>query len=218
MLKNLFIATALITILSCKNQTEELSLNNVDYCPLKVGDVKLYRIDSILYNPFTQKADSFHLDIQEQVAEKFLDAENDSAYRLTWSVYDSSRNEWKVFKSFSRKTVNNMTYETFDNQTLAILRHPIAHSITGIKYQWNLHLKNNSDPMFIYYSAVAKPYLNFTNTVMSKLSNPEQGIVTKSYQAVYAENIGLVYKYIEMTDQLTGNNIKNGWIVKQSIQ
>ena len=72
--------------------------------------------------------------------------------------------------------------------------------------------------MLIYYSAVAKPYLNFTNTVMSKLSNPEQGIVTKSYQAVYAENIGLVYKYIEMTDQLTGNNIKNGWIVKQSIQ
>lgn len=218
MLKNLFIATALISLISCKNQTEEMSLSDVDYCPLKVGDVKLYSIDSILFNPFTQKADSFHLDIQEQVAEKYLDAENDSAYRLTWSVYDSGRNEWKVFKSFSRKTVNNMTYETFDNQTLAILRHPIANATTGIKYQWNLHLKNSSDPMYIYYSAVAKPYLNHSNTVMSKLSSPVQGIVTKSYQAVYAENIGLVYKYIEMTDQLTGNNIKNGWIVKQSIQ
>jgi hypothetical protein len=218
MIKNLLIVMMVLCFSACKTSTEEISLSDSDYLPLKVGEVKQYNIDSILYNPFTQAADSVHLDIQEQVVEKYLDAENDSAFRLTWSKYDSSRNEWKVFKSFSRKRSNNMVYETFDNQILALLRLPISQNSTGVKGKWNIHFKNTLDPMPIYYSSVFKPFGNYNNTVTTQLANPEQGIVVRNYQAVYAANFGLVYKAIEMTDELTGNKIKNGWIVVQSIK
>jgi len=218
MIKNLLIVTMVLCFFACKTSTEEMSISDENYLPLKVGDIRQYSIDSILYNPFTQASDSVHLDIQEHVVEKYLDAEMDSAFRLTWSKYDSSRNEWKVFKSFSRKKTNNMVYETFDNQTLALLRLPISQNSKGVKGKWNIHLKNTIDPMSIYYSAVFKPFGNYNNTVITQLANPEQGIVVRNYQAVYAANIGLVYKAIEMTDELSGNNIKNGWIVVQSIK
>jgi hypothetical protein len=103
MIKNLITVIVVLCISACKSSIEEIKLSDADYLPLKVGTVRQYNIDSILYNPFTQNADSVHLDIQEQIVEKYIDAENDSAFRLTWSKYDSSRNEWKVFKSFSRK-------------------------------------------------------------------------------------------------------------------
>jgi hypothetical protein len=111
-----------------------------------------------------------------------------------------------------------MVYETFDNQTLALLKLPISQNSSGTMGKWNLNLKNNSEPMPIYYSSVFKNFGNYNNTITTQIANPEHGIVVKNYQAVYAANIGLVYKAIEMTDELSGNNIKNGWIVVQSIK
>ncbi|MEZ4805137.1 MAG: hypothetical protein R2852_06560 [Bacteroidia bacterium] len=81
------------------------------YFPIRIGDVHTYAIDTVIFDLFQKKIDTISHIVREEVVERFVDASDDTVYRIELSTYNPLRFEWEVFKSFERKIVDNYALE-----------------------------------------------------------------------------------------------------------
>jgi hypothetical protein len=203
---------------SCRKTEETRELKGFEYYPLKIGDVKLYDVDSFFYDPFFNTTDTVKRVIKEEVKEKIVNEDNDTVYRIELSIYNQKLAKWQVFQSFTRNIIGNYAIETKDNTKEVKMLFPIAtYKTRGSTYIWNVNMFNQLDPKYIKFNKVFTPYTigtdTYPNTINIQLNKTLTGIVNDVREEVYAKDIGLIYKHIDVSDYLSFSDtfIRSGY-------
>ena len=66
------LAALILGINSCRTNKEELVLKGGEYFPLKTGIIRLYQIDSFIYDNYTGETDTFSNSLREEVKDFLL--------------------------------------------------------------------------------------------------------------------------------------------------
>lgn len=203
----LLLILAIAPFASCRNDKEERVTKGTEYFPIRIGTVKFYDVDTINYNPFNLTVDTISHEIREEVVEMFLDAAQDTVYRIELSTYNATKSMWVPFRSFLRKIKDNYAIETMENMQEVKMLFPIAQYKTrGSNYVWNLNMFNGREPVMVKYTSVFSSYFNgirgFNDCVSVKLNKPLTGRVNDVREEVYAKDVGLVYRFRDSTDNL----------------
>lgn len=203
----LLLILAIASFASCRNDREERATKGTEYFPIKIGTVKIYDVDTINYNPFNLTVDTISHEIREEVVEMFVDAAQDTVYRVELSTYSTEKSMWIPFRSLLRKVKDNYAIEAMENVQEVKLLFPIAQYKTkGSNYVWNTNMFNASEPVMVKYTSVFSSYFNgirgFNDCVSVKLNKPLTGRVNDVREEVYAKNVGLVYRFRDSTDNL----------------
>ncbi|MDI1234844.1 MAG: hypothetical protein PSX81_11220 [bacterium] len=198
----------LLSIGACRSNKEELVLKGNEYFPLKMGVIRLYQIDSFLYDNYTGDIDTFSKVYREEIKDFYIDNAGDTNYVVNLSYYNIFRVKWEVQQSYSRKITGNYALENIYNHTQVKLLFPISkYKTKGSSYIWNLNMFNNDEGANVKYTSVFTSFDNgkraFNDCVSIGLQKPEAGAVNNIYEEVYAKNIGLVYRHIDRSDFLT---------------
>lgn len=194
-------------IYACRTSQEEIESKGKEYFPMTIGDIKKYRIDTVVFDLFKRRIDTFSNIVYEEVVEKFANFHGDTVYRVQLSIFDSAKQKFVVFKSFERSIKENFALEKMNNEQEVKMIFPISsYKTKGSSYTWNANMFNNREPDIVKYTSVFTPYHNgvkpFNNCVSIKLNKPLKGAVNKIKEEVYAEKIGLVYRFTDSTDLL----------------
>ena len=202
-------------VYACRNGQEELAVKGEEYFPVEIGNKHLYSIDTIVYDLFKQKIDTFSNIVQEEVVEKYVDLSGDTVYRIELSTYNQEKFKYVVFKSFERKIKGNYAMEKMENGTEVKMIFPISNYKTkGSTYTWNSNMFNGREPQIVKYTSVFTSYnngnKNYSNCVSIKLSKPQTGIINNIKEEVYAKNVGLIYRFTDSTDYLQNDTFPSG--------
>ena len=212
-----FCLTLILTIYSCRTSTEETVSKGIEYFPTKIGDIHYYQIDTVVYDLFKRKIDTFSSIVREEVVEKYTNTSNDTVYRIELSRYNDNSIKWEVFRSLERKIIDNYAFEQLDNNTELKMIFPIAsYKTKGSSYTWDINMFNNYDPLAVKFTSIFTSFYNginpYSNCVSVKMNKPQLGRVNLTRVEVYAKNIGLVYRYLENTNSLDDSSFLSGSI------
>ncbi len=197
-------------IASCRSNKEELVTKGNEYFPLKTGIIRLYQIDSFIYDNYTGETDTLSNSLREEVKGYFVDNAGDTTFKVELSAYNTIRSKWEVQQTFTRKITGNYAIENIFNNPEVKLLFPInTYKTKGSSYIWNLNMFNNNEPANVKYTAVFTTFFNgynsYNDCVNVNLQKQQLGVIHNVREEVYAKNIGLVYRHIDKSDSLTQN-------------
>lgn len=207
---------------SCKLGTEERTVKGEAYFPTTIGTESLFKVDTVLYNPFNQSIDTISHLFKEIAIEKYADNSGDTTYRIELQRWDVTKGEFVSFKSFERKIINNYAIEKLENKAEVKMLFPIAQYKTkGSGYTWNTNMFNTQAPVIIKYSSVFSAFnngvKNYPDCIVLKLNKPQSGVIdinniviNNVREEVYAKDKGLIYRFIDSTDNLAVQSALSG--------
>ncbi len=206
-----FFAAATFFIASCDKNIDTVVDSGTTFIPLATGQYIIYHIDSIYFNDFTERSDTFNFQLKEEIGDTFTDLSGNLSFRLNrYTRSDTTpkntspwifKNVWSVTKF---KDHFDRVEESF---RFTRLKFPV---VEGGK--WNGNAYNTIDPWVYEYSKVGKKYklpgVAFDSTATVVEIDDELQISKKYYEEVYAKHIGLVYrKVIDVESQESGSAI-----------
>lgn len=217
MKKNVFIPLFICVIafvqLSCKKETEVLSLASYNaYYPLQVGKMFVYRCDSTVPCCFNANLIIKSYLVKDTVESTFNDNEGRFSYRIFRYLRDTAElTPWTfAYTFYATPTGNNVEYVE-DNFRFIKLQNPVANNIS---WKGNRYI-NTSSFDYLYLDNWDYSYQNIDNKFVTRGITYDSTVTISqvdefdpdgpfdpnlSYQQrnfsteVYAKGIGLVYK------------------------
>ncbi|MBR9832997.1 hypothetical protein GYB57_12685 [bacterium] len=204
----LFLLIAVCCI-GCKEDDESLSIDfGYDYAPLNVGDYFIYQIDSIYYDDFANRIDTFQFQLKEVIDSSYELLGGETGYRIERYQRSHSSQDWKIKNVWvAYKTVSQFV-RIEENQSIVQLVFPIAEDL-----KWDINHKNNLDAVT---AEITKIQSNFNNGVLSFDSTitvtlqDEENLIEKRFKAVnYSKEYGLVYgKFQDLRTEVNGKIVR----------
>lgn len=211
MKKALFFISILLIILavSCK---KDKVLPPVDmgynYFPINIGHWVAYQVDSIVWDDFTQKIDTFHYKIKELVESEFTDAEGRITQRIERYIKINDTSDWQIKNVYYWNRTPSVGEKTEQNIKYARLIFPVVKN-----EKWNGNMYNFFESQNYKYTYIDKADdyngISFDST-LSVLQKDEEYAISKDYQEeIYARNVGMIYKrYTSVATKPTGEITK----------
>jgi hypothetical protein len=213
----------LITIVSCKSETEELATESLDeYRPLQPGKYITYRVDSMVFVEFGRVTEIHRYQVKHQVDALITDNLGRPSYRVYRYIRDSAGTQpWTPFGSYFVTVLADQLEEVDDNLRVIKLHLPIRD---GFSWKGNNYLPDdpygplynfsNDDNMedwdFTYENLSSSFSYNGKNyTDVHTVEQVDEAfnvpITTPGAYAArsrsvekYSKNIGLVYREFEL--------------------
>jgi len=209
----LVIALALSVLASCKNDEPTPYIDfGFDYAPLSVGSWVEYDVDSIVFNEFDARTDSFHFIMRVECTEVYEDQTGRSVYRFEQTKRSNDTASSTFRKAFSLVKEGVRIERNEDNKISVPLTFPIS-----IDASWDGNAFNVQDEQTFEIVAVESTAqingVNLDSTATVLQINDTNNFVFKQFaQERYSRDIGLVYR--EQLIKETQFNIDSGlhWI------
>ena len=237
---NLFFLLFLgLSLLACKRELAP-SLNlNWDYQPAQLGSTWIYQLDSIVYNEYENRIDTFKL----QWRETLLAQDQDGLEQNRWIVQREERRDSHLPWQFKQRLIWQFQGPNFevqeDNQRILKLQLPIKtnHQWDGLRYlNRNRAYEIQGSNMLIFKDW---PNFRYTQTnlnhqgfeeVCAVLLSDQNSLIERRYAIeYYAKNIGLIEREWWILDTQCRGDLNNcigidwaikaekGFIIKQKL-
>jgi len=203
-------AAILFTILiglnySCTKDTEEPVDMGYDYFPTEVGLFQIYSVDSIVFNDYTHKVDTFHYQVKMQIVGDFTDNANNEAYRWRKST-KTDTTAWVFCSNYTISRSSSNIETVIENSRMVNLVFPVTAG-----KQWDANAKNIEKELTSIYSDVdyneyvlGVKYINCAKASYEDELNLIQEFV---YYEIYSKNIGMIKrKRIHKEEKTTGTS------------
>ena len=182
------------------------------YFPLDSGHWVEYDADSIVHLDID---DAYNIDtairiytfqVREETDSSFLDAEGDTAWRISRYRRVNSSSPWIFMNLWTSKINGKSAQRVEDNIRFIKLSFPFDSRVS-----WNGNAYNNYPVEEYYYDGIEEAFavnsLNFESTVSVIQNDFVSNINRIDKREVYAKNVGMVYKVL---DSLNIVNLPNG--------
>ncbi|MCX6181037.1 MAG: hypothetical protein NT150_03810 [Bacteroidetes bacterium] len=184
---------------ACKKGTNIEVESGADYIPVKSGQYVIYEIDSIHFDDFTKKSDTFHFQLKEEIGESFVDLSGNTSYRLNrYTRIDTGNVDalpWKLKNVWYVSKLNERYERVEESFRYTRLKFPVIEGSS-----WNGNGFNSNEEWTYTYKDVDVPATlkthHWDSTITVIQIDDELLISKKYYQEVYAKHIGLVYKKV----------------------
>lgn len=173
------------------------------YFPLETGRWIIYDVDSIDYNAFTQKVDTFKFQIKEIQESWFTDASGEPAMRIERWYRKNTSDAWIIKDVWAANRTTTTAERVEEDMRIVKLAFPVKN-----KSRWDGNAKNINDEMMYKYDNVHLPdtinAMHFDSAAFV-LQQADSNLIEKKYSLeVYAAKVGLIYKrFYELNS--TGN-------------
>ncbi len=193
-----------VFFVSCKKETEIPFNMGYKYFPVNTGHWVIYNVDSISYNDFTGKIDSFNYQIKELVESVYTDNSGNVTQRLERYIRANDTSQWLIKNVwFENLTVSN-AQRVEENERYIKLIFPV---VDGQK--WNGNAFNTIGAQDYKYQNV-NSICNVNGIAIDSslvvLQRHDSSLIGRDFQEeVYAVNIGMIYKkFYHLTTEPTG--------------
>jgi len=187
------ILTAIIAFTySCKKETEEPMDLGLDYFPTEKGFYQVYKVDSIVYDDYFTKIDTFHFYVKMVIQDKFTDNANNDAYR--WRKYSKmDSTSWKFCDNYTVTKTKQSLETTIQNKRLINLIFPVVSGKT-----WDLNAKNIEKEVSSIYTDVdfSESLLGNTYDNCAKANYQEEVNLIQEFvnHETFSKNIGMIHR------------------------
>lgn len=192
----------LFWVISCsKNKEASTPDLGLDYFPLATGNFRIYQLDSLFYNDFTGKVDSFHFQVKELVGDSFSDGAGVLRYRIERYYRKKPADSWRIADVWSA-TVNSSYASVIEEN---IHRVKLSFPVKAGR-QWNMNSFNPNTEEPVTYDFVGTPQarggISYNQTLRTSLPSDSSLINQNSSVEEYAKGIGMIYKkYVMLEDR-----------------
>lgn len=204
------VIVSLLLAVSCKKDPVEVSSPDkmgYEYVPLKVGQQKVFQIDSIIFNEYTGGVDSLTHFQRMSIYDSYLAEDRQLIYRLKIEERLSDTMPW-VEMRMDKLLINKSYYlRNLNNVPTIELVFPVEKGAT-----WNANLLNTKGEYYYLYKEVNKAFESNGVTYPTTLSviqrNVENLIEKKYIEDRYAEDVGFIYRTdINLSTDFSGDTI-----------
>lgn len=216
--KILFTVMVGISLVGCTKKTGSVtSLLTTDVCPLSVGKVFIYRLDSTVLNTYRTGFNVFTYLAKDSVESQFYDATGRLSFRIFRYITDTGyQNAWTYTTTIVTTFDANHIEHIENNLKFVTIAEPVidGSSWYGNEYINTTIADNNGNTPYRYFDkwqytfqntnqpfTVLKGTFDSTYTILQRDElSPNAPIGTIPYQTknysieVYAKNTGLIYK------------------------
>lgn len=162
-----------------------------DYYPLKEGSTWVWNVDSIYFDAFFERIDTFHFQIRERIDTFFQDNLGRPAARIERSkAVDSG--VW-VFQEMCYGIVDLDHFEKVEsNRRYIKISLPITEEAI-----WDMNSRNDLSQKLVFYDMTGGPfngkYLQSDKAISIKTSPIVNKLEEQIYEEVYGRNLGLLF-------------------------
>ena len=196
--KLLVLLSILVALQSCKTesiQPEEV-LVGTEFYPVFVSQVREYQVFEVKYKP--NVVDTVQYKVKEEISALIKDVNGVKEYTI--KRYRANGGQAYVQDSlWSVKTSNREVIKHQHNQSLKILSFPIQTDD-----QWNLNAYVSKPKDNLSYTNLNQSFQGYTHTIRTSHERSANIINQNERYNIYAENVGLVYKYYRVISQQPG--------------
>lgn len=200
----------LFALLSCFlhcRETEEVQDLGYDYFPLKENAYWIYAVDSIVYNDFGSKADTFHYLEWNKVDTVFQDQSGKWCYRVLHHYRKDSFSPWKYYNTTCIQRNDHIAEQIYYNKRLVKLNFPIH-----LYKNWDVNSFNTEEEELAYITAVdfetTLSKVRYTDCILIEIAD-EEDLIFKYYETEnYSRGIGLIER--TLIDTETQDDKKKG--------
>ena len=176
----------------CSNTLESPEITGTEFFPLEIGRFIEYDIEERIYST-TSPVQVLNYQIREEIAESFLDIENEVAYRLERFRREQSTQPWELDSVWTVKKTVARVLRTENNVTFVKLVFPPNERTT-----WNGNAFNNLGEeeyrIVNLGESSSVDTMSFSNT-LKVIQNDLCSLVSlDNRNEEYAEGVGLIYK------------------------
>jgi len=209
-----YISIIFIGLISCSRDAGPLPDFGYNYFPEQVGAYIVYDVDSIYYDDFNNRVDTFKFQLKEKVESFFYDNENRKTMRIERYIKNYSPSipyssmAWTLKNVWMANKTNQTAEKVEDNIRYTKLVFPIKESQV-----WNGNAKNTLD-QWNYSFAFIDRRRTIGNTSfdsvlqVTQFDDKQQNLVQhQNYIELYARNTGLIYKKVIDVKSQPGNPI-----------
>ncbi len=204
-LKLVLIFVIIATFLSsCSKDEEEVALDyGYDYAPLVIGNYSIFQIDSIYYDDFANRIDTFHYQIKEVIDSAIVLFDDQNAFRLERFIRNNSNENWKIKDVWTVYRTKNQYVRIEENQSIIRLIFPVQAN-----QRWDANSKNtlaaSETEITKIDVASLNIFLNFNETATVVELNNKNLIERQYIGEKYAKGFGLIER--RLTDLRTQVN------------
>ncbi len=180
---------------SCKTESIEPEdiLIGTEYYPVSVGQVSEFQVVEIQYKP--NSVDTLKYKLKEEVSRQVKDDGTTKEYDI--KRYKAEEGKAYVQDSLWAVRVSNKEVVKIENNNwLKILSFPIQTDD-----EWNVNAYLNKPMDEIRYTNLNEAFNAYTSTIRTSYTVSDNIINKNERYNVYAQNIGLVYSYYNVTSQ-----------------
>lgn len=205
---------SLLFVASCKRDLQELPTpekTGYEYLPLKVGQQKVFQIDSIIFNEYTGGIDSLTHFQRRSIIDSYYGDDRQLIYRMLIEERLSDTLPW-VEKQMD-KVLMNKNYYLYEADNIPTI-HLIFPTATGAS--WNANLLNTKEEHLYFYQEVDRDFeiseMYFPLT-LGVLQMDVENLIEKRYTFErYAKDVGFIYREdINLKTDFSGDTL-SGYI------
>ena len=207
-----------LMMISCKKETEILQADTFSkrYYNNTVGAYIIYHTDSLFYNQFTSKIDTFSFDIKEKVVSFFTDDAGRQSQRI--ERYKLQNNTWQLIRVWKAYVSQKRVEKTEENITYIKLIFPLQK---GTEWFGNaLNSIDTTTKQKYTCTEIHQPFfnnkLNFDSCTTIQQKSDSTLISKNEAKEIYAINVGLIYKRITLLRDNTSQIDPNKPISKRA--
>jgi hypothetical protein len=197
----------LLLVYACKKDESLTELDfGYDYQPLEVGYWLEYEVDSIFFDDFNARIDTFHFYRREFFESEFLDLNQETNLRVEQYLKMNAEDAWEIAHVGSyKKTVINLQKMEFDLRYIKLVFPPAL----GKQWQGHLYINVGNQPSLEFldrdrydweytYTKVHEPLsvgaFSFAECLEVQQIDQENLFEKKYSKEIYARNVGMVSK------------------------
>lgn len=189
----------LIIFIACRKEKIDFLMEvPTEYVNIKPGMVIIWDFDSIDFNSFFQRIDTFNFLIKDSVREPFIDGEGRSGYIIERYIKFRDSSSWDILKVFYIIINEKYFIEVYDNIPTLKITTPIRDGTS-----WNGNVFNSlKEQTFTIKRTKFDTIINsnvFSNCIEISHGEEVNAIEEKVSREIYSKNIGLIYKEVLRT-------------------
>jgi hypothetical protein len=193
-------------VVACKRVEEPTPLGT-SYFPIEMDKYRIYTMDSIWWDAFTEKSDTLNYFIRETVSDSFIDNVGRLAYKVKVEKRFDSTESWEFSHNVTEVLTNFEAERLEFNYRMVKLSLPVKERKT-----WDENAFNILDEQINKYLDTDESY-EVHNTMYDSTIRVLQGDEKDPFfeffaEEIYAKDVGLIYKRYVNTE--TQNNVKEG--------
>lgn len=200
-------ALVLLGFIACESENKDIDPNvlGYHYYPLQVGEYRIYDVQDINFS-LLEGGDTSNFQIKEVIHDYYRKLEDDTTYYLYRYSRDSGTDEsWKLDSVWTVRKDPKRVIVTESNIPYIKLVFPFQEGLS-----WDANGLNADDPSFYTISKVGETWQSGDQQYESALTVIEKNnmdtVIQERYsEAVYAPEIGLVYKELRYIDYCATN-------------
>jgi hypothetical protein len=194
---------------SCSDKQKIIPYTGFNYFQSEVGSWVIYDVDSIVYDGFTNKVDTFRYQIKELVESEITDNAGRTALRIERFFRGNDTTDWQIAQVWSAVLTESSGERVEDNIRYMRLIFPVRRG-----RNWNGNAFNTLGEQLYRYVETHQPEqingLSFDSTLTVLQRDDFNLIETHKASEKYAAGMGMIYReWIDLKTEVNGS-IKEG--------